>query len=133
MDLALTTETIGQDDQRWLGSAHGTSAGDAITLDASAFTAGTHYPNGYLPSGTCLSLNSSVSNKYGPYTTGGANGTGTALGFLLTPVQIKSGTSTPSGALYWHGEVVTANLPFTSGTGSIDATGKGQLPQIKFV
>lgn len=132
MDLVPVIESIGQDDQRWLGTAHGTSAGDSITLDASAFTAGTHYPNGYLPSGTCVSL-SSVSNKYGPYTTGGANGTGTALGFLLTPVQIKSGTSTPSGVLYYHGEVVTAFLPFTSGAGSIDTTGKGQLSQIKFV
>jgi hypothetical protein len=132
MDLVPTTETIGQDDQRWLGSAHGTSAGDSITLDASAFTAGTHYPNGYLPSGTALSFNTSTT-KYGPYTTGGANGTGTAAGYLLTPVQIKSGTSTPSGVLYWHGEVVTAYLPFQSGAGSIDTTGKGQLAQIKHV
>jgi hypothetical protein len=131
MDLAPTIETIGQDDQRWLGTAHGTAAGDSITLDAAAFVAGTHYPNGYLPSGTCVSLNTSTS-KYGPYTTGGANGTGTAAGFLLTPVQVKTGTSTPSGALYWHGEVVTAYLPFQSGTGSIDTTGKGQLSQIKF-
>lgn len=131
MDIVPVIETIGQDDQRWLGSAHGTTAGDTITLDASAFTAGTHYPNGYLPSGTCVSLNTST-NKYGPYTTGGANGTGTAAGFLLTAVQVKSGTSTPSGALYWHGEVVAANLPFQSGAGSIDATGKGQLAQIKF-
>jgi len=132
MDLALTIDTIGQDDQRWLGTAHGTSAGDSITLDAAAFTAGTHFPNGYLPSGTCVSLNTST-QKYGPYTTGGANGTGTAAGFLLTPVQVKTASSTPSGALYWHGEVVTAYLPFQSGTGSIDATGKGQLAQIKFV
>jgi hypothetical protein len=131
MDLVPTIESIGQDDQRWLGTAHGTSAGDPITLDASAFTAGTHYPNGYLPSGTAVSLNTST-NKYGPYTTGGANGTGTAAGFLLTPVQVKTGTSTPSGVLYWHGEVVTAYLPFQSGAGSIDTTGKGQLSQIKF-
>ena len=132
MDLAPTVETIGQDDQRWLGSAHGTASGDPITLDASAFTAGTHYPNGYLPSGTCVSLNTST-QKYGPYTNAGANGTGTAKGFLLTPVQIKSGTSTPSGVLYWHGEVVLAYLPFTSGTGSADATAQGQMTQIKFV
>jgi hypothetical protein len=39
MDLSIVSEVIGQDDQRWLGTAHGTSAGDSITLDASAFTA----------------------------------------------------------------------------------------------
>jgi len=132
MDLVPVIETIGQDDQRWLGTAHGTSAGDSITLDAASFTAGTHYPNGYLPSGTCLAQNTGTL-RFGPYTTGGATGTGVALGFLLTPIQIKSATSTPSGVLYFHGEVVAANLPFTSGAGSIDATGKGQLPQIKFV
>ncbi len=132
MDLSLVSEVIGQDDQRWLASAHGTGSGDPITLDAALFTAGTHYPNGYLPSGTVLAQNTSTL-RYGPYTTGGATGSGTAAGLLLTPVKITSGTSTPSGPMVWHGEVATAYLPFTSGAGSIDATGKGQLPLIKFV
>jgi hypothetical protein len=132
MDLSIVSEAIGQDDQRWLGSAHGTSAADSITLDASLFTAGTHYPNGYLPSGTVLAQNTSTL-RYGPYVTSGSNGSGTAAGLLMTPVKIASGTATPSGAMLYHGEVVTAYLPFTSGGGSIDATGKGQLPLIKFI
>lgn len=131
MDLSVTVETIGADDQRWLGSAHGTSSGDPVVIDASYFTANTHYPNGFLPSGTCLAKHA-TSGRYGPYTTGDTN-LGTAAGFLLTPTQVKSGTATPSGALMWHGEVVAANLPFTSGAGSIDSTGKGQLPLVKFV
>lgn len=132
MDLSLISEVIGQDDQRWLGSAIGTSSGDSITLDAALFTAGTHYPNGYLPSGTALAQNTSTL-RYGPYTTGGGTGSGTMAGHLLTPVKITTGTSTPSGALLWHGEVVSAYLPFTSGAGSVDATGKGQVPLIKYV
>jgi hypothetical protein len=131
MDLALTTESVGQDDQRWLGSAHGTSSARTITLDASLFTSGTHYPNGYIPSGTVLALKTST-GKYGPYTTGDAN-LGTAAGCLLTPVKVASGTSTPSGPLLQHGRVVTAFLPFTSGAGSVDATGKGQANQIIWV
>lgn len=132
MDLVPVIETVGQDDQRWLGSAHGTSSADSITLDAALFTAGTHYPNGYLPSGTVLAQNTSTL-RYGPYTTGGGTGSGTAAGVLLTPVKITSGTSTPSGPILFHGEVLTAYLPFTSGAGSIDATGKGQLPLIRWV
>lgn len=128
MDLSPVIDTIGQDDQRWLGSAHGTASGDPITLDASLFTQNTHYPNGYLPSGTALSKHT-VSGKYGPYTTGDSN-LGTAAGLLLTPTRIVSGTATPGGALMWHGEVVLANLPFQSGAGSIDSTGQGQLTQI---
>jgi hypothetical protein len=131
MDLSLVTETIGQDDQRWIGSAHGTSNARSITLDAALFTAGTHYPNGFLPSGTVLAQNTST--KYGPYTTGGANGMGTAVGVLLTPVKVASGTSTPAGAMIQHGRVVTAYLPFQSGAGSIDTTGKGQVTQITWV
>lgn len=132
MDLTTVIETVGQDDQRWLGSAHGTSSARSVTLDAALFTAGTHYPNGYLPSGTVLAQNTSTL-RYGPYVTGGGTGSGTAAGVLLTPVKVNSGTSTPAGAMIQHGRVVTAYLPFQSGGGSIDATGKGQLTQIIWV
>lgn len=132
MDLTAVIETVGQDDQRWLGSAHGTSAGRSVTLDAALFTAGTHYPNGYLPSGTVLAQNTTTF-RYGPYVTGGSAGSGTAAGVLLTPVKVATGTSTPSGAMISHGRVVTAFLPFQSGAGSIDATGKGQVTQITWV
>ena len=66
MDLTLRTETFGQDDQSWLGSAHGTDTARSITLDTSAFTANTHYPNGFLPSGLPLAK-ITASGKYGPY------------------------------------------------------------------
>jgi len=53
------------EDRSWLGSAHGTTATRTITLDVSAFTEGTHYPNGYIPSGTVLAELSS--GLFGPY------------------------------------------------------------------
>lgn len=66
MDLTLTTESFGQDDQSWLASAHGTDTARSITLDTSAFTAGTHYPDGYFKSGIPLGK-ITASGKYGPY------------------------------------------------------------------
>src|SRR5688572_2258722 len=45
MDITVRSEAFGVEDRSWLGSAHGTEATRTITLDVSAFTAGTHYPN----------------------------------------------------------------------------------------
>ena len=51
MDLKITTESFGQDDQSWLGSEHGTNTARSINVDVSTFTPGVHYPDGYLKSG----------------------------------------------------------------------------------
>ena len=119
MDLSVRTETFGQDDQSWLGSAHGTNAGRTITLDTSAFTAGTHYPNGYFLSGIPLGK-ITASGKYGPYNDAAVDGTETLVGLLLTAVPAPSATTTDvAGALFDHGRVVEANLPI-----AIDAAGK---------
>lgn len=66
MDLNVTTETFEQDDQSWLGSEHGTSMGRPVTLDISTFTKATHYPKGYIPSGTPIGR-IAASGLYGPY------------------------------------------------------------------
>lgn len=47
----LKTETIGSGDQSWLGSAHGIENCRTELLNISAFTAATHYPDGYIKSG----------------------------------------------------------------------------------
>lgn len=125
MDLAVQIEQIGQDDQSWLGSAHGTAMGRPITLDAALFVLATHFPNGYLPSGTAVAK-FTATGRYGPYTTGAANGLQTLVGFTLTATKVTTTTSTPVAALFEHGRVVSARLPFQAGTGSVDATGQTQ-------
>lgn len=65
MDIGLRTEEWGVEDRSWLGSRDGTEFTESITLDVSAFTAGTHYPDGFIPSGTVLSK--LASGLYGPY------------------------------------------------------------------
>jgi hypothetical protein len=54
------------DDHSWLGSAHGLDSAETITLDVSTFTAGTHYPNGFILSGMPLSKDPAT-GLYGPY------------------------------------------------------------------
>jgi hypothetical protein len=124
VNLAQTTETFGQDDQSWLASAHGTDAGRSITLDTSAFTAGTHYANGFFPSGLVLGK-ITATGLYGPYNDALSDGTQTAVGFLFTAVKAPSvNTIDVQGVLLWHGAVIKANLPIPS---SLDANGAGDL------
>lgn len=73
MDLSIRTETFGQEDQSWLGSQHGTDMARSITLDASTFTANTHYPQGFLLSGLPLGK-ITATGKYGPYAGSAAEG-----------------------------------------------------------
>lgn len=119
MNLAPVTDTFGQEDQSWLGSAHGTDATRSITLDTSAFTSGTHYPSGFFLSGLPLGK-ITATGKYAPYVDANSDGTQTLVGFLLTAVKAPSDTTIdPQGALLVHGVVVDAKLPV-----AVDAAGK---------
>jgi len=66
MDLAVRSEGPWlPEDRSWLGSAHGTTATRTVTLHVPAFTANTHYPNGFIPSG--LVLADLGDGTFGPY------------------------------------------------------------------
>lgn len=65
MDLSLRTEAWVVEDRSWLGSRDGTEFTETITLDTSAFTEATHYPDGFVPSGTVLAK--LPSGLYAPY------------------------------------------------------------------
>jgi hypothetical protein len=123
MDLSLTTETFGQDDQSWLGSQHGTDAARTITLDVSKFTEGTHYPDGYLTSGIVLGK-VTATGEYGPYDGTAGDGRETAAGFLFQAVKTPAVNTTPVvAAILEHGKVIQSTLPFQAGAGSLDAAG----------
>lgn len=122
MDLSLRTETFGQDDQSWLGSEHGTSSARSITLDTSAFTANTHYPDGYFKSGLPLGR-ITATGIYGPYDNAAADGRETLAGFLLSAVDAPAATTTDvQGALLEHGVVIESKLPV-----AIDAAGRADV------
>lgn len=102
----LQTETAGAGDQSWLGSSHGIHNCRTGTLDVSTFTAATHYPNGYIPSGTMLDVADEGAIK--PY----VDGAGAVLGFLFTDQPVV-GTADLPAPIFRHGTVVTDNLPGT--------------------
>jgi hypothetical protein len=104
------------------------------TLDVATFTAGTHYPNGYIPSGTVLAK-VTATGLLAPYTTGGAGGLGTAVGVLRASVPVTrfvgGGNRTRIGVAFLvHGVVSLSKLPFQAGSGSADAAARTALPLI---
>lgn len=105
----LKNETVGTGDQSWLGSAHGIRNCRTVTLNVSAFTAGTHYPNGYIPSGTPVAL---VAGALVPYDSAEATvtGAGVLAGHLFTDQSVV-GTGNFAVPLLDHGRVRSAKVP----------------------
>lgn len=122
MDLVTRTTDYTQGNQKWLGSAHGTNTADTVTLDLSLFTAGTHFPNGYIPSGMSLGK-VTATGVYGPYSDAAGDGRTTLVGHLYQDVKVASDNVSGKaiGAILRHCQVIEANLPTNHG---VDANGK---------
>lgn len=103
------SETIGTGDQSWLGSAHAISNCRTELLDISAFTAETHYPDGYIKSGTPVAK---VGGMLVPYdsTEGTVTNAGILAGFLFTD-QAVVGTNDFAVPVLDHGRVKSAKVP----------------------
>lgn len=132
MDLKVRTTDYSQDKPDWLGSSHGTQSADTITLDINLFTAGTHFPNGFLPSGLAVGK-VTATGVYGPYDNAAVDGRTVMAGHLFKPVTVASDNTTGKamGALFWHGQVIEAKLPTGHG---VDANGKTDVAGfIKYV
>lgn len=133
-DISMTTRTYQVGDRRWLLSEPDYKPN--VTLDISKFTAGTHYPNGFIPSGTVIGK-VTATGLFGPYDDTATDGRQTAYGLTYGDVQaIKYDGSTASkvgtGAVVYDAAVSAGKLPFQAGTGSIDANGKADLNQIRW-
>lgn len=105
----LVSESFNAGDQSWLGSSHGLRNARTETLDISAFTANTHYPNGYIPSGLPVAK---VGGKLVPYdaTEGTVTGAGILAGFVLTDQPVV-GSGDFGVPVLDHGRVKVAKLP----------------------
>jgi hypothetical protein len=108
----LTTETFGSGDQSWLGSSHGIHECRTETLDISAFTEATHFPDGYIKSGTPVAK---VAGVLVPYTVaeGTTTGAGILAGFVYTDQPVV-GTGDFAVPLLDHGRVKAAKVPYAS-------------------
>jgi hypothetical protein len=93
--IEVQTTSYQVEKRSWLLSQHGTDPGTtpSITLDVSAFTAGVHYPNGYIPSGTALAK-ITATGLYGPYTVSNEVQTLTEGGSGLTSFTVTFGGQT---------------------------------------
>jgi hypothetical protein len=115
----LVSETIGTGDQSWLGES-GPHKARSQALLKSGFTEGTHYPDGFLPSGTPVALNSST-DEYVAYVDGGSNGTGAVAGFVLTDSKV-TGDAYINVALLDRGRININKLPITVAAADLAAT-----------
>ncbi|WNI28670.1 head decoration protein [Streptomyces sp. ITFR-6] len=125
MNLGLITESFSQDRRDWLAGAHGTDIVPSVTLDVGKFTAGTHYPDGYIVSGIPLGK-ITTGGTYGPYDDTATDGRQTCVGFLYTGVEVvtKRGQTLSSavGSMLVHCAVKESKLPV-----AVDAAGKVDL------
>ena len=90
-------------------SAHGIANARTETVDISAFTAGTHYPNGYIPAGTPVAKISTGLVPYDP-TEGTVTLAGVLAGFILTDQPVV-GNADFGAPLIDHGRVRVSKLP----------------------
>lgn len=104
----FATENITVGDQSWLGSTHGLANARTETVDISAFTAGTHYPTGVIPSGFPVAL---VGGLLVPYdiTPATVTGAGVLAGHLAVDLKVAGASDLPV-ALLDHGRVKTAKI-----------------------
>lgn len=134
MNLGTKRETFApNENQEWLGSAHGTQECDPVTLYGPAFLA--TFEDGVVPSGVVIARYDAGAQEglYGPYADAGADGLDVAAGHLFTTKDLGGTTAETaanvSGALYWHGEVVVDKLPTGHG---LTAAARADLNQIRY-
>lgn len=134
-EITVTTSSFQGGGRRWLlFEAHGNPGPVPTTsgvIDFTAFTSGTHYPNGYIASGTVVALNTST-QRLVPYVAAGANGTGTPLGHLYNDTAVPSDTSRKVvvAVIGAFARVSTGKLPANHG---LDAGAKTALKLVDYV
>lgn len=133
-DISMQTTSYQVGNRQWLLAEPDVKLN--VTLDPSKFTANTHYPNGYLPSGTVIGK-VTASGLYGPYDDTASDGRQTAYGITYGDARFirQNGTTAAKvgiSAVVYDTVVSVGKLPFQSGTGSIDANGKADLAQIRW-
>lgn len=105
----LIEEVYGTGDQSWLASAHGIANCRTETVDISAFTKSTHYPDGYLRSGQPVAKVGGVLVPYDS-TEATVTGAGILAGHLFTD-QAVVGAADFAAPVLDHGRVKVSKVP----------------------
>jgi hypothetical protein len=139
-DISVVSTSYQVPKRSWLIGKHGTDETISGTLDVSALTAATHYPNGYVPSGLVLGI-ITASGLYAPYNDSLANGQEVAAGILFGDVRIPNLSDLTKDvgiAVLVHGFVKISKMPVLAagtptGRGYYDAAAAVDLKLIHFV
>jgi hypothetical protein len=149
-DISVTKTSFQAENRSWyLGTADDPGFTLSGKLDVSAFTAASHYPNGYIPSGIVLGR-ITATGLYAPYddafdadpATAGQQGDGreVAVGLLFSSVKVPNLADTTidvGGAiLVAFAPIKVSQLPIPAGTaggGFLDAAGQADLNRLYFV
>lgn len=130
-DISVTTTAYQVEDRSWMLSQWGQGPGENpnIVLDVSTFTAGTHYPNGYVKSGEPLGK-ITANGLYGPYDNAAVDGREVCAGFLHSATKVPNTADTTKdvgASLVCAGFIREARLPR-----AIDSAGKADLKLCHF-
>lgn len=106
----LVEEVFGSGDQSWLASTHGIANCRTETVDISAFSKATHYPDGYLRSGQPVAKVGGVLVPYDA-TEATVTGAGILAGHLFTDQPV--GAADFAAPVLDHGRVKVARVPGT--------------------
>lgn len=131
-DISVSSTSYQVEKRSWLipqPGAIGHGYTPSGTLDISAFTAGTHYPNGYIPSGVVLGR-ITATGLLGPYDDAAVDGRGTAVGLLYAATNVPaSGADVGCAYVAAFAVVKTAKLPANHG---LNAAARTDLRNIHF-
>lgn len=133
-DITVRRSAVQAEDRSWLQGPAGVGPGEtpSVTLDLALFTAATHYPNGYVPSGIVLGQ-VTASKKFGPYDPAASDGRQFAAGHLFGSLTVASPTGVVGGALVrTNATIDPARLPVSSGTGALDDAARLALFRITY-
>lgn len=136
-NIAVTTTSVQAEDRSWyLGTADDPGFTLSVRIDVSAFTAGTHYPDGYLKSGIPVGKITAQSTGtrlvVGPYDNGASDGREVCLGLLFSSVKVPNladtTVDTAGAVLVAFAPVKLSKLPI-----ALDANGQADLTRLYFV
>ncbi|WP_458317116.1 head decoration protein [Mycolicibacterium brisbanense] len=119
-DISMQTTSYQVGNRQWLLAEPDVKVN--VTLDISKFTAGTHYPNGFIPSGTVIGK-VTATGLFGPYDAAASDGTQTAYGITYADVRVvrqnvSTATKVGTGAVVNDAIVSAGKLPFASASGT---------------
>lgn len=122
----VPTGEFSTENRSWLNGKHGQDLTPSITLDLSKFTAATHFPKGFIPSGIVLGR-ITATDLYAPLDDGAEDGSEVAAGHLFSSVKVRPGQTKVGSALFVHGWVNVSRLPANHGLTAAARTALSQI------